>query len=177
MGFSRPVSPLKEVSNSLASPTIISAAAADGADFNDTPFNTVSVSATSAKVSEMETLTDPAGVQLGNEPALAGSVLTQSHEVFLGTVALIVGSSVGTTVFNLGRNGTPGSTVTFNNGDDMDTSGTDRGGTGQSYIGVGTSVSQITVEVGVPEPASVAIIGAVSVIGLLGRRKRLGNNY
>ena len=180
------------VANGLASPTTITAAAfnADAASnqFNGGSFNVSSVTATLAQVSESNFSSAPGtGVQLGNNPPLATAtgVLTPAADVFLATVTLVAGQTPGSTVFNLGagQGAFAGNTVTVQNTFDLDQSGSTAGFFGnncsaevtQSYTGVGSTFTPFTITVAggaIPEPTSIGLIGIVSAVGLLGRRKR-----
>jgi hypothetical protein len=163
---------ITEVSNGLASPTVIAASGVVANDdstsqqFNGGAFNVATASATVGTLSESESFNNTAGVQLGNHPTLAGSIATPSTAVFLGTVTFIAGQTAGTTVFNLGGSGSTGTTVTFNNSDDLDTNSTS-----PAYTGVGATLSPISFTVVTPEPASIGLLGLASV-GFLARRKR-----
>jgi hypothetical protein len=165
---------LAEESNGLGSPSIITDVTfnndAASNQFNGATFNVKSVTPTVATLSESNFFSAPGtGVELGNNPPLAQStgVSTPSNDVFLGTATLTAGSTAGTTVFDLGRIGQSGSTVTNNNSYDLDSNSSS-----PAFTGVNNTISTISVTV-TPEPASLGLVGLVSTLGLLARRKRL----
>jgi hypothetical protein len=160
---------VSEVSNSLPSPSILTKATANddsaSQQFNGGAFNVVSVTNTVATLSESQSFSNTAGVQLGNHPALAGTVSTPGNQIFLGTVTITEGTSPGVTQFTLGAIGEAGTTVTYNDSDDLDGNSTS-----PAYTGVGRTLT--TFSVGIPEPASMGLLGASIAFGLLKRRRR-----
>ncbi len=180
---------LSALPNGLTLPSTITSAAfnndAASNQFNGGTFNVKAVTAVLAQVSESNfSSASGTGVELGNNPPLATAtgISTPSNDVFLGTVTLTAGTTPGTTIFDLGA-GTgafAGNTVTTENTFDLDQSGV-ANGTGadgttqenQAYTGVGSAVTAISVTVlGTPEPASIGLVGLVSTLGLLSRRRK-----
>ncbi len=154
-------------SNVLPSPSVVTGAAADSAEFDGgSSFTVASHTSTTAHVNNSQGLSpDAAGVQLGNQPTLAGAVTTPANEVFLGTITITAGYSIAATTFNLGElNLSHGNTITY--ADDYDL---DKNSANPAYSGVGTAITSFTVTA-TPEPCAVVVF-LLGGVGCLIRRR------
>lgn len=149
-------------------PSLMTAVSPDSADFADPSYianvNNSHVSNPN-EVDLQESTANGAttGVKTGNQGV-------PSNEVFLGTISVTVGSTAGTTSFNLGEYSVQGFiggyTITKPDGYDADVSGTAHG---QPYTGVGSTVNTFNV-VSLPEPASASLFLLLG-LPLLARRR------
>lgn len=91
------------------------------------------------------------------------SVTAPANEVYLGSVTVTAGTSLGTTTFLLGSRGNPNNwTTTGTNLYDLDVSNNAGNGGGATYTGVGANTATFSVDV-VPETTGLALLGLIAV--------------
>lgn len=157
-------------------PSKLSGAFANTSDFgifSNSSFNFVDSSGDTGQISGEAAVIFGAPTVFVNN-AGGGTAPAFSDEVFLGHFNVVVGSP-GPTTFSLGAVDPVygGATVTHNNSYDLDIQVDGNGDPTNLFTGVGTSTTTFIV---VPEPSSLAVIGAGCLVLLVRSRQSRGPN-